>query len=95
LDDELWVNDKVEVRSGTWVGSFGKVVDIADGVAKISIETGDIIQLPLQELRKHFSVGDFINVTTGTQEGKSGWVVGFVRGDGEVTFTETGSLTEV
>lgn len=100
LDEELWVDDKVELL-GAHLGQIGKVMHLDDGIATVFImgkegeETADV---PIKELRKHFTLHDFVNVTSGMHEGKSGWVLKYshdVHNRGEVVLSEVSSYTEV
>jgi hypothetical protein len=77
LDEEMWVDDKVELL-GAHLSQIGKVMHLVDGIATVFLmgnEDKKTADVPIKELHKNFTLHEFINVTSGMHEGKSGWVL--------------------
>jgi hypothetical protein len=98
----LQAGNRVEILTGELKGSLALVNDIQDNILKVkpldlSEDTGirhEILQLPMQHVRKLFLPGDFVQVRHGRDAGNRGYVITTSEPAGEpmVTFYRHDSL---
>jgi len=77
LFGDLQVDDRVRVVSGAHQGLVGRTVDVAqDGTLTFNCEeTSDTIRVLVNEVRRHFRCGDFVEVFRGDHLGVEGFVI--------------------
>lgn len=69
--------DRVRVISGPFIGMIGNITDVMSKMANI-VQVGprqDVQEVLLSEIRKEFTLGDFVQVVRGSRRGVSGFVV--------------------
>lgn len=94
----LSIGDNVEIISGEPQGLRGKLANVEMDTVQITLESSSngsvhLIEIPRKDVRKYFEVGDYVKVKAGTEQGRSGWVVGCDRGS--VTFYDTSTSAHV
>jgi ribosomal protein L24 len=67
--------DRVRIISGNFQNDVGTILNVRDSEADVEVQKL-IVTIPLHFLRKTFSIGDEVQVHSGSHKGVNGWIVG-------------------
>lgn len=68
--------DRVRVIRGAYIGTLGEITEVLDMTVKVfNREKDEVIEIPTPDVRRAFTLADYVKVTHGLNRGIEGFVV--------------------